>query len=350
VPEFVRWSEEEVVGWLATAGLLAGRKVDSIASMSRRATSVLVTLEDGSALFLKKPRDDRREGDVLSMMSHELRGLEDLMPPLVHHDRASNVAVTAGLTGRRSMRDVCGWKPPGDGPLVRKVAEGLARLHAQSRSELAARGAPYPAHVTNPVPTFGGLSPADFARAPGARFPEFLGVVQEVDEALRSLRDSWRADCLVHGDFKDDNIMVGGSVDEPTVTFIDWEMAGWGDPLWDVGSMVGQFLYHWATSIQRGGGRELASLVRDATVPFALVRSSAAAFASTYAKEAGLSRSGDHFAKVMQLAGVFLLHRVQATLEIHCTLPPEAWSCLQVGKTLVADPARGANIVLGEGT
>ena len=346
--EFVRWSEQEVVAWLDGAGLLGGRKVESIASMSRRATSMLVNLTDGSSLFLKKPRDDRREGDVLSMMSHDLRGLDDLTPPLVHHDRASNVAVTAGLTGRRSMREVCVWRPPGDGPLVRKVADGLARLHAQSRAGLGARGGPYPAYVTKPVPTFGGLSPSDLARAPGARFPELLAVVQEIDETLRSLRGAWKADCLVHGDFKDDNVMVGGSPEEPTVTFIDWEMAGWGDPLWDVGSMVGQFLYHWVASIQHGGGRDLASLVRDASVPFALVRSSAAAFASTYTTAAGLSRTGDHLARITQFAGVFLLHRVKATLEIVCTFPPKAWSCLQVSKTLVADPVRGARIVFGE--
>ena len=347
MPEYVRWSEQEVVAWLGAAGLLGGRKVESIASMSRRATSMLVSLEDGSALFLKKPRDDRREGDVLSMMSHELRGLDDLLPPLVHHDRASNVAVTAGLTGRRSMREICAWRPPGDGPLVRAVADGLARLYAPSRTSLGARGA-FPAHVANPVPTFGELSPSDLARAPGACFPQLLAVVQEVDETLRSLRGSWDASCLVHGDFKDDNVMVGGSLEEPLVTFIDWEMAGWGDPLWDVGSMVGQFLYHWVASIQHGGGRDLASLVRDAAVPFPLVRSSAAAFASTYARAAGLSRTRDQLARMAQFAGVFLLHRVQATLEIVCTFPPKAWNCLQVAKTLVADPLRGARIVFGE--
>ena len=346
--EFVRWSEQEVIGWLGAAGLLAGRSVDSTASMSHRATAMLVTLEDGSALFFKKPRDDRREGEVLSMMRRELAGLGDLMPSLVHHDPASNIAVTASLGDRRSMRDISGWVPPGDGPLVRRVAEGLARLHVESRSALGGRAGPCPAHATNPVPTFGRITPSDFASAPGARFPEFLGVVQEIDETLRSLRSSWEADCLVHGDFKDDNVMVGGSAEEPSVTFVDWEMAGWGDPLWDVGTMVGMFLYYWAQSVRRGGGRDLASLVRDAAVPFALVRSSSAAFASTYARAAGLTRVRDRLAKVVRFAGVFLLHRVKATLEVLGTFPPEAWNCLQVGKTLVADPAVGARIVLGE--
>ena len=342
----VRWSEEEVVDWLDAAGLLGGKRVDSVASLSQRATSMLVTLEDGTALFLKKPRDDRREGDVLSLMASDVDGLRQLAPPLLHHDRASNVAVTAGLTGSRPMREVCAWRPPGDGLLVRRVAEALARLHTRTRGGVPAGGAPYPVHVTNPVPTFGAITPADYARAPGARFPDFLAAVQEIDEALRSLRGSWQATCLVHGDFKDDNVMVGGSPHDPEVTFVDWEMAGWGDPLWDVGSMVGQFMYHWASSIKRGGGRDLAALVRDAGVPFPLVRASASAFARTYARSARLPRVREQLARVMQYAGVFLLHRVKATLELHCVLPPEAWSCLQVGKTLVADPTRGARIVL----
>ena len=346
----MRWNENEVIAWLDDAGLLAGRTVARVASMSQRATSVLVTLQDGSSLFVKRPSKQRREGALLALLHgrDDLAPIRPLLPVLVAHDDALNVAVTAGLGDRISLRELCNWRPPGNGPLVRAVGAELARLHvATAASSLASARGGCP-DVPNPVPTYGDVTPADLARAPGRNFGQLLAVVQEFNDALVALRATWRPSCFIHGDFKDDNVMVGGATEAPALTFIDWEMSGWGDPAWDVGSMVGQFLYHWATSIRRGGAG-FASWVRSAAVPFALVRSSVAAFVESYAAAAGRDAADAAWLeRVLQLAGLFLLHRATATVELLGTLPVPATSCLQVARTLIDDPARARPIVVGE--
>jgi hypothetical protein len=50
---------------------------------------------------------------------------------------------------------------------------------------------------------------------------------------------------------------------------------------------------------------------------------------------------------VVQFAGLFLIHRALATLELLGTLPLPATHCLQVGRTLIADPERAGSAILG---
>lgn len=345
------WNEREVVGWIQASGLLAGRSVERVTAMSGHTTAAVVSLGDRSAFFVKKSRNEgRSDGAIQAAVARrdDLEGIRGLFPRFVLHDEKDGVVVVEGLTDRVSMREMCRWRPPGKGALVRSVAAALARLHVESRGAcLSGDRAPRVPRAMNPVPNFGSLSPAEFARMPGARFPEFFAAAQEVGGALQSLEQSWSSECFVHGDFKDDNVMVGGSEAEPLVTFVDWEMAGWGDPAWDVGGMVGQFLYHWITSMKPGVGDSLRSLVQSATVPFSLVHESATAFVSTYASVANVENVAAFVARVVRFAGVFLFHRARTILEISGRLPPAASSCLQVGKTIISDHARGAQIIFG---
>jgi tRNA A-37 threonylcarbamoyl transferase component Bud32 len=308
-------------------------------------------LDDGRSLFLKIPQSERREGSIIATLRRrdELADIHGILPTLVHYDEELNIVVTSGLSEYKPMRDLCRWRPPGDGPLVREVGSRLARLHsATSKSSTLPLLSACPL-VKNPVPSYGNLSPADLARAPGRDFPRFLAAVQEVNEELVDLHGSWQPECVIHGDFKDDNVMVEDRPEGPKLVFIDWEMAGWGDPLWDVGSMVGQFLYHWVMSIKPITKGDFASLVEAASVPFADVRSSAAGFVTSYAAATtrDFSLSTEWVMRVLQFAGLFLLHRVRATLDLMGVLAGPVINCLYVGRTLVRNPQRSGSIVLG---
>lgn len=56
---------------------------------------------------------------------------------------------------------------------------------------------------------------------------------------LDALQKLWRYDAFIHGDIKWDNFIVydkNETGDEYTIKLIDWELAGFGDAAWDVGS------------------------------------------------------------------------------------------------------------------
>jgi hypothetical protein len=64
---------------------------------------------------------------------------------------------------------------------------------------------------------------------------------------LKQLRHQWRPQTLMHGDLKWDNSVLYRSAFGPKVCLIDWELAGWGDPAWDLACLVQEL----CTSLQQ---------------------------------------------------------------------------------------------------
>lgn len=54
-------------------------------------------------------------------------------------------------------------------------------------------------------------------------------------QGIRRARGAWRPRCLVHGDLKHDNLL---RADDGRLALIDWEMARWGDPAWDLAGLL----------------------------------------------------------------------------------------------------------------
>ena len=89
-----------------------------------------------------------------------------------------------------------------------------------------------------------GTAPDQVMPSGGAATRRVVDVVAADDvlvEALRAGRRLWRPSCLIHGDVKWDNTILdpGPPV---TVKLFDWELAGSGDPAWDVGSALADLL------------------------------------------------------------------------------------------------------------
>ncbi len=62
---------------------------------------------------------------------------------------------------------------------------------------------------------------------------------------LDELASSWRFSSFIHGDIKFENcvLSLSGSPGNPEVAIVDWELADFGDPCWDVGSLLQSYLY-----------------------------------------------------------------------------------------------------------
>ena len=73
---------------------------------------------------------------------------------------------------------------------------------------------------------------------------------------LDRLAEAWRPLAPVHHDLKWENILVApAATGEPRVVLVDWEHASLGDPAWDVGSALSQYLALWACSVPVGDVR-----------------------------------------------------------------------------------------------
>lgn len=77
------------------------------------------------------------------------------------------------------------------------------------------------------------------ARTPDA--PDFENVMQWLDE---NMPDDSPNPCLIHNDFKLDNIVLDPQKPTRIIGLLDWEMATIGDPLMDLGSGLAYWVQH----------------------------------------------------------------------------------------------------------
>jgi hypothetical protein len=72
---------------------------------------------------------------------------------------------------------------------------------------------------------------------------ELLRVIRgqgEIGAAVDRLAELWQAETLIHGDMKWLNcIMKGG--ENPCLKIVDWEVADFGDGLWDAGAVLQEY-------------------------------------------------------------------------------------------------------------
>jgi Ser/Thr protein kinase RdoA (MazF antagonist) len=161
------------------------------------------------------------------------------------------------------------------GPIVVEIACMLGRLHSVSaRNARAAETLPARRPWVLGLPE--GDAP-DFAVAHPVAHTlvtrlterrELIGAIGEVDRA-------WRASVAIHGDVKWDNVLArrepGGGW---RLWLIDWELAGRGDPVWDLASLVEGVV---TTSVLAGGPLDVeavAAVAQDALSAYAGVAGS----------------------------------------------------------------------------
>jgi len=197
----------------------------------------------------------------------------------------------------------------------------LADLHGLAVSELAARHRDR--HVRFPIPSMSRLTPTEYSLGYGADFAEYATMMQSLDSHLAALRDKWTTSAYIHFDLRDDNVLFGAR--HPSVSIVDWELAGFGEPCYDVGSVVGQLLFHRIPTLRGNDSRALARALAAADRFLTAYRSRSGA------DDAWILRS-------LQFAGVFLLLTSLGRLEKVGSLGQVGHLCLLVGRHLVQRP------------
>ncbi|WP_436924003.1 phosphotransferase family protein [Halosimplex amylolyticum] len=126
-----------------------------------------------------------------------------------------------------------------------------------------------------------------YHRTVAERYPEYAPAIDREIERLRNTRTT-----LVHGDFSPKNVLVDDAGEEQTLWLLDFEVAHWGDPLFDVAFMLSHLFIK---SVYRAEDGE--PYVRAAT-----------SFLDAYREERGLST--DRERHLVTELGVLLLARV----------------------------------------
>lgn len=193
----------------------------------------------------------------------------------------------------------------------------------------------------------GRLTPEIFADTPadGIKFYMLCQRYESLERAIDNLISRSRSSCLIHGDFKLNNILLdpAASIVRP----IDWERGTWGDPALDLGSLIASYLLLWLDSLVVQRTMKIEETLQLAVVPLDAIRPSISAFVSGYIRQFPeiIDLDPDFATKTIQFAGVSLIIQVLANIQYQKVFTNSGIATLQVAKSLVCKPMESMPIV-----
>jgi thiamine kinase-like enzyme len=176
-----------------------------------------------------------------------------------------------------------------------------------------------------------------------------IRIVQELphfETILTELSRSKTQNTLVHGDIRGDNCLVvkqGTSNDSVSIFIIDWELAGVGDPCWDVGGVFCEYLNQWVRSMPAMHSLSLDQSLQLAACSLRAAQQRAVAFWSAY--EGTRSDFGDHEETLLRAVSMCAARLTQSAVESaqHAArMTRTVVYTLQLAENMLRDPRSAA--------
>jgi len=195
-----------------------------------------------------------------------------------------------------------------------------------------------------------GLTVLDDLSAAGLEIIRLVQQFPDIGAQLDDLREGWRPAAFIHQDARWDNVLVARSPGgRHMLKIVDWESAGLGDPAWDIGALLGDYLGFWIGSIPLNGQAAPDRYLQHAAYPIARMQPAIGTLWQTY-RQAAASTLGDAESFLLRVTRYAGLKLMQTALE-HVQDMPEcdmtAVCLLQVGVNMLQRPRDAAGIILG---
>jgi Ser/Thr protein kinase RdoA (MazF antagonist) len=348
---------------------LVDRKLVSVASIvdgdltivdsARRNRNLKVISENGPSYLLKQPelsedgseRTVRAEADFyeLCQTDERLVAMRALLPRLVTYLAQDGVLVFELIKDGSTLWQHYTGSPPvefptGVGPALGRAlgechaAFRTARLTADPRLSRLSSTAPWILWVHKPGPEI-----LERISAANLKTIKILQKEAQLSQRLDAVRKLWRVETLIHNDIKNDNVLVRKGDDAKASTLevkiVDWELVQLGDPAWDVGGALSDFLLFWIASIPLSSTRTAEAMLAEAQYPLETLQPAMRGFWRQYRTAAGLG--GDESASLLVRSALYAAARlIQSAYEQSQgapTLSNSAVAMLQVAANIMAD-------------
>jgi hypothetical protein len=371
----VSLSSHNVIQYLRSSGLCSsedGSSEDSELPKSTKNLNLLVTLADNRKLLVKQERsidNDEKEQEFFNeWLFHQLLeqfpvigNIGAIASSVLHFDEENSILIRSYLSEYQELGNYYQQNDIFPEAIASTIGDTLGALHRATFNRREYRDfmatAPegqFRYHFNNPAQGIKSIAPDIFGMVPtdALKFYTLYQRHDNLESAIGDLANDWQPCCLTHNDLKLDNILIHSRwehLDNAIVRLIDWEACAWGDPAFDLGTLLASYLKIWLDSLVVDPTIELEESLQLAVTPLEALQPSMLALTQAYLKAFPniLDYRDDFLLRVIQFAGLALIHQIEATIKYHKYFDNISISMLQVAKNLLTMPQLAMLTVFG---
>lgn len=346
--------------------------ISNIEPIQAKNFNLLVTFTDDSKLLVKQERryqDGKAAGEFLAewrvqefrRQFSEVEHFYSSMSEVLHFDEENSIIVFRYLDNYQDLNDF--YTKENCFPIEIASATGtiLATLHRDTfnnqdyqeffstvTDNLTTDHVPKFIHSLERIsPEIFGLVPAD-----GLKFFALYQRYDSLGLAIANLGSAFTPSCLTHNDLKLNNILLDKDWEQSNksiVRLIDWERGSWGDPAFDLGTVISSYIQIWLSSLIISNSLTIEESLRLALTPLESLQPSIAALTQAYFNQFPeiLKYRPDFLERVVQFAGFVLIQQIQAMIQYQKSFGNAGITMLQIAKTLLCRPQQSIPTIFG---
>ncbi|GAB4194926.1 MAG: hypothetical protein Fur006_40990 [Coleofasciculaceae cyanobacterium] len=376
-------SSQNVLQYLVDIGLCRSQDLDSLQvepTQLAKNFNLLVSVPEKGKLLVKQERLDANGQSANEFCNewlfHELvkknstlYHLAASVSELLHFDSTNSILVYNYLIDYRDLEKFYHRKAQSF-PVIIAASIGaiLATLHRETlncsdcRDFISQIPEGTSRHVFgNPANSIERIGPEIFGIVPSDCLKFFILYqrYESLGNAIADLATHWHPCCVVHNDLKLNNILIHnaweefpkeeGCLEDGIVRIIDWERCSWGDPAFDLGTILASFLMVWLSSLVVDPSIALEESLRLAGTLLEVMQPSITALTNAYFSHFPtiLRNRPDFLKRVVQFTGLALINQIQALTQYQKTFGNTGICMLQVAKSLLCRPEQSMFSIFG---
>lgn len=365
-------NSHNVFEYLAALGLCSQSEqaLSHIEPVTAKNFNLLVTFPDSRKLLVKQERHNHQgkaAGEFIAewriqeflQQFPQLHHLRSLLSEAVHFDEQNSIIVFRYLDNYRDLMDFYTKENSFFGEIPAGIGTILATIHRDTfnRQEYQnflcrtqENSTSY--QVTNLIKAFERIPPEIFGLVPadGLKFFALYQRYDSLGQAIAQLGSAFTPSCLTHNDLKLNNILLCNDWEQSTegiIRLIDWERSTWGDPAFDLGTLISSYVQIWLSSLVISKSLSIEESLRLATTPLEQLQPSISnlslAYLNTFPEI--LEHRPDFWQRVVQFVGFALIQQIHAMIQYQKSFSNTGIAMLQVAKTLLCRPEQSMSTI-----
>ncbi|MBD2664912.1 hypothetical protein B6N60_01019 [Richelia sinica FACHB-800] len=367
-------NSQNAFDYLVTHNLLNTSKqsLQHIETLAAKNFNLLLTFADGNKLLVKQERNNQ-EGKATGEFLSEWRIQEFLqtfpefdqyrllLPEVLHFDRQNFIIVSRYLDDYQDLMDFYTKEQNFPVEVATQIGTFIASIHRdtfnhQGYKDFFTANTEHvvPDQISRMIQGLERVEPEIFGLVPddGLKFFALYQRYDSLGQAIAQLGQSVTPSCLTHKDLKLNNILLYKDWQHShhhIIRVIDWERSAWGDPAFDLGTLIGSYVQIWLSSLVISNSLGIEESLRLAITPLELIQPSIGALTLAYLKTFPeiLEHHPDFLHKSVQFAGFALIQQIHSMIQYQKSFGNTGIAMLQVAKTLLCRPEQSMPTIFG---